>query len=125
MILKRLLLALIYILVLAKPHFVEAQKEATNWYFGYHAGLSFKDGNPIALQDGALKLDGGCAVISDKESGDLLFYTDGRNFWNNGHELMPGSNFLPSKCYSDEYCCNANVLIFVECLTLVIPTRNL
>jgi Secretion system C-terminal sorting domain len=98
---KRLfLLVALFAAAIAKPNTARAQKEAAVWYFGYRAGLDFNMGNPIPLQDGAMKLDGGCAVISDKESGKLLFYTDGRNFWNRQHGLMPGSNFLPSNCYT-------------------------
>lgn len=99
MVLRILPISVLFFLALLNPPFARAQNEATFWYFGYHAGLSFKDGNPRPLKDGVIKSDHGSATISDKDTGDLLFYTDGRNFWNNNHELMPSSN-LPDKCWT-------------------------
>jgi hypothetical protein len=100
MILKRLLSTILLAASMANPFTAYAQKEAAVWYFGYKAGFNFNGGNPEPLQNSALKLDGSGAVISDKDTGRLLFYTDGRNFWNKLHALMPSSNFLPSECYT-------------------------
>jgi hypothetical protein len=52
-----------------------AQGEANIWYFGSHAGLDFNSGSPVALTDGQLVTEEGCATISNS-SGQLLFYTD-------------------------------------------------
>lgn len=100
MILKRILTAVLFTTAIANAGMVHAQKEATVWYFGYKAGFDFNGGNPVTLSDGVMKLSGSGAVISDKDTGELLFYTDGRNFWNRQHVLMPSSNFLPSECYT-------------------------
>lgn len=64
-----------------------AQNEANIWYFGRNAGLDFNSGTPIALLDGALNTDEGCATISDS-GGNLLFYTDGVTVWNKNHTIM-------------------------------------
>ncbi|MCJ8167660.1 T9SS type A sorting domain-containing protein [Pontibacter sp. E15-1] len=93
----RLLFILFLILVSLK---VYAQKEATNWYFGNKAGLSFSNGVPVPLTDGALVTESATAVISDKKTGKLLFYTNGRNIWNRQHQLMPGSKEFPKNCPS-------------------------
>lgn len=74
---------------------VYAQKEATNWYFGYGGvGLDFSSGHPVPLTDGAMRQLSGCATMSDKETGELLFYTNGVRVWNRQHQVMPGSHGL-------------------------------
>ncbi|WP_240463008.1 PKD domain-containing protein, partial [Mesonia aquimarina] len=64
-----------------------AQLEAANWYFGDHAGVNFSTGVPVALTDGQLEQQEGCATISDSE-GNLLFYTNGIDIYNANHNLM-------------------------------------
>jgi gliding motility-associated-like protein len=64
-----------------------SQREANNWYFGLNAGLSFATGSPVALTDGQLVTEEGCATISNS-SGQLLFYTDGRTIYNRNHQIM-------------------------------------
>lgn len=71
-----------------------AQKEASNWYFGVFAGIHFDDtGNVTALQNSAIQTNEGCSSISDN-SGNLLFYTDGRNVWDRNHILMPNGDYM-------------------------------
>ena len=69
-------------------HFLHAQLEAANWYFGQKAGITFNSGGPRALLDGELVSVEGCASISDSD-GNLLFYTEGTTVWNQNHEIMP------------------------------------
>lgn len=64
-----------------------AQGEANIWYFGQNAGIDFNSGSPVALTNGQLVTDEGCATISNS-SGQLLFYTDGITVYNNNHEVM-------------------------------------
>ncbi len=61
--------------------------EAGTWYFGQNAGLDFSGGDPVAVTDGQLVTNEGCATISDSD-GNLLFYTDGMSVWNKNHEVM-------------------------------------
>lgn len=70
-----------------------AQKEANIWYFGHHAGLDFNSGEPVALTDGVMNTDEGCASIADA-NGALLFYTDGTFVWNRNHIQMPNGSGL-------------------------------
>lgn len=65
----------------------QAQGEANIWYFGENAGLDFNSGTPIALTNGQLVTDEGCATISNS-SGQLLFYTDGVTVYNRNHVVM-------------------------------------
>lgn len=71
-----------------------AQKQASIWYFGEHAGLDFSSGAPIPLLDGQLNTNEGVASIADAD-GNLLFYTDGSKVFNKNHEVMlNGSGLL-------------------------------
>lgn len=75
-----------------------AQKEAMNWYFGSRAGFNFQNGCPERLTNGAMETEGGSAVISNRETGELLFYTNGRTIWNRLHQPMAGGAFTPLDC---------------------------
>ena len=70
-----------------------AQKEANFWYFGDKAGLDFTSGAPVAISNGKLSTDEGCATVSDK-NGSLLFYTNGEVVWNRNHQVMPNGTGL-------------------------------
>ncbi|ALI98142.1 YncE family protein [Rufibacter tibetensis] len=88
--LKLLLLLPLWFLSLAAT----AQKEATTWYFGNNAGLSFADpANPQPLKDGNMFSEEGCAVLSDA-LGNLLFYTNGMQVWNRNKQIMAGGDSL-------------------------------
>ena len=64
-----------------------AQGEANIWYFGKNAGLDFNSGSPVALTDGQLNTQEGCATLADA-GGKLLFYTDGITIYNKNHNIM-------------------------------------
>ncbi|WP_143306135.1 PKD domain-containing protein [Chitinophaga vietnamensis] len=70
------------------PVLVHAQKEGNVWYFGANAGLDFRTSPPTLLLDGKLNTREGVATISDK-NGQLLFYTEGTQIWDNTHGVMP------------------------------------
>lgn len=75
--------------------FSYSQKQANVWYFGNGAGLDFNDGcNPTVLTDGAINGFEGCASISDKYSGQVLFYTNSAFVWNRNHNVMPNGNLI-------------------------------
>ena len=84
---------LVVILILCFTCALNAQGEANVWYFGENAGLDFNSGTPVALTNGALVTNEGCASISDSV-GNLLFYTDGVTVYNNNHTIMPNGNGL-------------------------------
>ncbi|KAA5824429.1 T9SS type B sorting domain-containing protein [Algibacter amylolyticus] len=72
-----------------------SQAEASNWYFGYGAGINFNqiNGEVSALNDGQLFTNEGSAAISDS-FGNLLFYTDGITIWNKNHGVMTNGSGL-------------------------------
>lgn len=77
-----------------------AQKEATHWYFGPKLGFDFTKRVPQILRNSTMVAGRGCATISDKITGELLFYTNGRNIWNRLHERMSGSKLFADTCGS-------------------------
>lgn len=70
-----------------------AQGEGNIWYFGEFAGLDFNTGAPVALTNGSLSTNEGCASIATS-AGVLRFYTDGITVWNNTHAAMPNGTGL-------------------------------
>lgn len=68
---------------------LSAQKEATWWYFGNNAGMSFTGtgGAPVAQTNGKMNNLEGVASIGNAKGG-LLFYTDGQEIYNKKHVLM-------------------------------------
>ncbi len=79
-----------------------SQNEGNIWYFGSNAGIDFNTGNPVALGNGQLITNEGCASICDA-NGSLLFYTDGSTVYNANHIAMPngtGLNGDPSSTQS-------------------------
>jgi hypothetical protein len=74
-----------------------AQKQANIWYFGNGAGLDFNNAcNPVVLTNGSINGFEGCSTISDKNTGQLLFYTNSEEVWNRNHILMPNSTLVNS-----------------------------
>lgn len=70
-----------------------SQNEANIWYFGNNAGLDFNSGMPVALTDGQMATQEGCASIANS-NGQLQFYTDGSTVWNRNHEIMSNGTGL-------------------------------
>jgi hypothetical protein len=79
---------------------VHSQNEAVNWYFGSQAGLHFNFNRATPIANSKMFTQEGCAVISDKRTGELLFYSNGRNVWNKKHQLMPNGQDFPVDCWS-------------------------
>ncbi|MBK9247708.1 MAG: PKD domain-containing protein [Ignavibacteria bacterium] len=71
-----------------------AQHEADNWYFGYYSGISFQNNSVIKAEGGQTRTVEGCASISDRYTGDLLFYTDGISVWNGKHQIVKNGKGL-------------------------------
>ncbi|MFN8359256.1 MAG: hypothetical protein U0264_05015 [Candidatus Kapaibacterium sp.] len=81
-------------LLLVVQALCSAQEETTNWYFGDRVGLSFASGTPVLLNDGKMSTTEGCAVMSDRTTGKLLFYTDGSTIWNGNHDVVKNGTGL-------------------------------
>lgn len=74
-----------------------AQNQNNNWTFGKNAGLTFNASLPNGFQfftGSQMDAPKGCASISDRSTGLLQFYTDGRTVWNKNHTVMANGNDL-------------------------------
>jgi len=83
------------------------QKQAYNWYFGDHAGITFNSSPPTAITDSAIApglmfpqegpngptLIEGAGSISDA-NGNTLMYTNGQTVWNADNEVMQNGTGL-------------------------------
>lgn len=88
-------LKLIVLLLALSSMKANAQLQASNWYFGFNAGIRF---DPVSntvtpLIDGQVSTNEGCATISD-ENGNLLFYTDGITVFDRNHMIMQNGQGL-------------------------------
>lgn len=101
------------LLFLSLPCFVLAQSPHDVWYFGDEQGMRFENGNPVFDSSSKIRSLIGSSTMSDS-AGNLLFYTNGRVFFDRNHDEMPGitgiSNpaiidvvSLPSTLSSDVY----------------------
>jgi gliding motility-associated-like protein len=69
-----------------------SQKEAQNWYFGKKAGLDFSTSPPTPVINGQIDSREGVSSISDPQTGQLLFYSEGTTIWNRNHTVMPNGS---------------------------------
>jgi gliding motility-associated-like protein len=79
------LLAILFLFSIAKA---QLGKEAWHWQFGDGAALDFSSGTPV-VGTSAIYTREGCASISDANTGNLLFYTDGTYVYNKNNAQMP------------------------------------
>ena len=63
------------------------QLEVSRWYFGNFAGLNFNEGCAMPMNNSAINTIESSSAISTS-NGDLLFYTDGLDIYNNNHVVM-------------------------------------
>ena len=85
-----------------------SQNEASNWYFGENAGITFNlSSNTVnAVNNGRLSTREGCASISD-DAGNLLFYTDGSTVYNRNHNVMSNGTGL----FGDESSTQSGIIV--------------
>jgi len=71
-----------------------SQKEANVWIFQNGLGIDFNYDRFSSFNVTGMKQSGGSASICDKETGQLLFYTDGRTVWDRNFAVMPNGTGL-------------------------------
>jgi hypothetical protein len=81
-------------LLLLRSFVGQAQKEATTWYFSQRAGFDFSAGTPRSLANSARPFGAPSVCFSDKQTGQLLFYSDAQSVWNRHHQRMPQGDSL-------------------------------
>ncbi len=120
---KTILLLLLFLSVNTLALF--AQHETDNWYFGDKAGLSFRNGSPEPLTDGQLSATNASAVMSDKTTGKLLFYTDGSTIWNANHAIVKnGTDLMGGKGGSQSALIVPNPANCMEYYIFTVPDLN-
>ncbi|MHA3788536.1 T9SS type B sorting domain-containing protein [Flavobacterium hauense] len=62
-------------------------KQANNWCFGYHHGITFASVTPQILVGSQTNAREGSTVLSNSE-GELLFYASNATVWNKNNEAM-------------------------------------
>ena len=72
-------------LIWCSVHTSYSQRQDQNWYFGSGAAVSWLSGSPVALDNSQMGSNEGCASISDRSTGRLLFYTNGKFLWDSNH----------------------------------------
>jgi hypothetical protein len=80
----------VFFIFLLSLNLAKAQlgKEAWHWTFGDSCAIDFSTGTPVTGTC-SIKTTEGCASISDQNTGQLLFYTDGTKAWDKNNNQMP------------------------------------
>lgn len=79
-----------------------AQKQNSNWCFGNKAGINFNSGTPTSFSS-AINCGEGSATVSNRNTGALLFYSDGVRIWNKMHNVMPNGNGIGNDLLSSSH----------------------
>jgi gliding motility-associated-like protein len=85
---------LIFILIFAVNQTGQGQNQNNQWYFGNNAALDFNSGTPVSIQTSSMSSIEGVASVADNITGNLLFYTNGKDVWNANHTIMNNGNGL-------------------------------
>lgn len=92
------------------PEFLNAN---IHWALGQGTGLEFTSGTAAPFQTSII-LSEGSAAVSDRTTGDLLFYTNGGSVWNANHVLMPNGIGLMGNSYGYSALQGTLIVPFVE-----------
>lgn len=65
-----------------------SQEQNNQWRFGFGGGLSFGNDGSVAFVEGQTLASEGSCAIANRNSGELLFYTDGLTVWNANEDIM-------------------------------------
>ncbi len=90
--------AAFFLLMLAWAQLSTAQNRETNiWMFGQRAGIDFNippatPTAPVEITTNGLNASEGTAVICNRTTGQLLFYTNGIQVFNRNNVAMPGGS---------------------------------
>lgn len=74
--------------------FSSAQNQNNQWRFGNSGGIDFNTNSPINVSGSSIATYEGSASVADRNTGALLFYTDGVTVWDATNQPMPNGNGL-------------------------------
>jgi gliding motility-associated-like protein len=72
----------------------KAQKQNNQWRFGNNGAVDFNTNPPSFVTGAALTTGEGSASVADRNTGALLFYTNGQTIWNALDQAMPNGTGL-------------------------------
>lgn len=78
------------VILLALSICSNAQKQNNNWVFGWGQGIDFNGNTPTTFIS-SHKSPTSCATVSDRHTGELLFYTTGISIMDSTHTVMPNA----------------------------------
>lgn len=105
---------LIGVALFSLPKSSTAQRENWTWHFGHGAALEFSGGSiPSSLPNSSMRAFEGTASISDRYTGQVLFYTNGLTIWDSTHNVMQNGYGLSA----DTTSAQATVIIPIPCDT--------
>lgn len=81
----------VFTILIAAP--CMGQKQNNNWCFGYNGGLSFNT-NPPSQFASAFQTEEASTTVSDRNTGELLFYCNNRNVWDKNHNIMTNGFYV-------------------------------
>lgn len=95
-----LLLFLISILFFAQQGYGQSYNKKQNyvWTFGDNMKLDFNSNPPVATPGSVQPLNFGVGTVCDA-NGNLLFYTDGDNFFDRDNNVMPNGNDVTGQAF--------------------------
>jgi gliding motility-associated-like protein len=93
-----LIMMRIFFILICFPLSIFAQKQNNNWLFGTWLGMSFNSGQMQIIPDKASDMYSPYwgSSISDKQTGQLLFYTNGQRIWGRDNVQMLGAYLYPN-----------------------------
>jgi len=71
-----------------------SQQQANIWYFGDNAGIDFRSGTAISLNDEKVMTAYKSSAVMSDSTGNLLFFTNGKIAWDRNFNEMPGATNL-------------------------------
>jgi len=89
---EKILFLLLNVLLISSLAF--SQKQNNQWRYGTGAGINFNATPAVAVTGSAMVTPEGSASVADKNTGALLFYTDGVTVWNAQNQIMPNGTGL-------------------------------
>jgi gliding motility-associated-like protein len=88
----RIISSFLFFLLLGPNLF--SQNQNNQWRFGNFGGIDFNSNPPTFLSNAAISTGEGGASVADRNTGNLLFYTDGVTVWNSLDQPMPNGTGL-------------------------------
>ena len=90
----KLMRLLLIILLTLSSSLAFAQKQNNQWRFGRGVGINFNTNPPSNSAGSEISTPEGSASVADRNTGELLFYTDGIKVWNANNQIMPNGTGL-------------------------------